>query len=65
MILRYSINITEQETRTVTTLETTNQSIVITERHPYYRYGYIVSAVTIGPGPYSVASIIRMPEAGK
>ena len=65
LIQRYSINITEQQTGIVSTIQTTNQSIVIRERHPFYRYGYIVTAVTVGPGPYSVASVIHMPEAGK
>ena len=32
--------------------------------HPYYRYGYSVAAVTIGPGPFSETSLVQMPEAG-
>lgn len=62
---RYSIRITELETRTSEQLSSTEESINITNRHPYYRYSYIVAAVTVGQGPYSAATLIHMPEAGK
>lgn len=65
MIQRYEISITELETRTSQQFSTTDESIVIPNRHPYYRYSYIVAAVTTGQGPYSAATLIRMPEAGK
>ena len=64
VIQRYTISITEMETRTTEVFNTTGESIVISGRHPFYRYSYIIAAETIGRGPYSVASLIRMPEAG-
>ena len=64
LIQRYIISVTELETRTTELFNTTVESISITGRHPFYRYSYIVAAVTIGRGPYSVASIIHLPEAG-
>lgn len=64
LIQHYIISVTELDTRTMEMFNTTEQSITITGRHPFYRYSYIVAAVTIGRGPYSVASIIHLPEAG-
>lgn len=65
LIQRYSISVTELETGTSEEFSTVEESIAITNRHPYYRYSYQVAAVTIRQGPYSVATLIRMPEAGK
>lgn len=65
LIQRYSLSITELETGTSEQFSTREESIAINDRHPYYRYGYVVAAVTTGQGPYSVATLIRMPEAGR
>lgn len=65
LIVRYIINITELETRTTELYNATDESIVIGGRHPFYRYSYAVTAETVGQGPYSVARITHMPEAGK
>ena len=65
LIQRYQISITGLETRTSEQFSTTEESIVIANRHPYYRYSYMVAAVTTGQGPYSTATLVRMPEAGK
>ena len=64
MVQAYSISITEIETGESQMFSTANESIVIPNRHPYYRYRYLVAAVTTGQGPFSVATLIRMPEAG-
>ena len=45
-------------------LSTIEETILVSNLHPYYRYGYRVAAVTIGQGVFSVASFVRMPEAG-
>ena len=45
-------------------LSTIEETILVLNLHPYYRYGYRVAAVTIGQGVFSVATFVRMPEAG-
>ena len=64
LIQHYIISVTELDTRNTELLNTTEEMISIPDRHPFYRYSYIVAAVTIGQGPFSVASIIHMPEGG-
>ena len=39
--------------------------ITVTGLHPFYVYESIVTAVTIGPGPYSSNFTIQMPQTGK
>lgn len=64
LVQRYIISITELETRTTQLYNSTEANIVISGQHPFYRYSYIIAAETIGRGPYSVASMVHMPEAG-
>ena len=64
LLQRYIISTTELETGTTAFYNSTTESIVIGGRHPFYRYSYIIAAETIGRGPYSVASMTHMPEAG-
>lgn len=64
LIQRYTISVTELETGALEQFNTTAESFVVSGRHPFYRYSYVVAAETIGLGPYSVASVIHMPEAG-
>lgn len=66
MIQQYAISITELETQTAEMFSTMGEAIVISSRHPFYRYSYSVAAETIiGQGPFSVASMVHLPEAGK
>ena len=65
LIRRYIVSVTELETGTTEQFFTVEDNITIRGRHPFYRYSYVVAAVTIGQGPYSASSIIHMPEAGK
>ena len=64
LIRGYVIQVTELETGRIEQFNTTDKTIVIYGRHPFYRYSYVIAAESIGPGPYSVASLIHMPEAG-
>ncbi len=43
----------------------TSTSLVIGSLHPDHIYQWTVTAVTIGVGPYTTTSSIRMPEDGK
>ena len=63
LIQRYHVRITELETGQVRELNVTETSVVVSGLHPFYQYRYIVAAVTVGVGPYSVASLVRLPEA--
>ena len=66
MIQQYTISITELETQTTEMFNATEEAIVISDQHPFYRYIYSVAAETIvGQGPFSVARMVHLPEAGK
>ena len=64
-IVEYRINITEVNTGTVFERVSTTTSLVISSLHPDYVYQWIVTAVTIGVGPYTSISTIRTPEDGR
>ena len=64
VIRSYHINISVAETGSVFRLTSVTTAWNILNLHPYYTYTITVAAVTIGPGPYSVALTIRMPEDG-
>ena len=56
------MNVTEVETGTVFTLTSTTTSITLQSLHPYYNYRCVVSANTVGIGPYTAVFNIRTPE---
>ena len=64
VIRSYYINISVAETGSIFQLTSVTTAWNISNLHPYYTYTITVAAVTIGPGPYSVALTIRMPEDG-
>lgn len=39
--------------------------MTVEDLHPHYVYSLAISAVTIGPGPYSQLHTVQMPEDGK
>ena len=64
VIRSYHINISVTETGSVFQLTSETNSLNISGLHPYYTYTITVAAVTIGPGPYSAAFTVTMPEDG-
>ena len=64
VITQYRINITEVITGRVITLTSTTTSITARGLHPYYMYECVISAFTIGVGPYSQVIRITTPEDG-
>jgi len=64
VIRRYAINITELDTSNTWTIESTERERALT-LHPFYRYVFVIAAVTIDTGPYSTQLIVQMPEDGK
>ena len=65
VIREYRINVTEVETQRVFTLTSTTTSIAIQSLHPYYTYSCVVSAYTVGYGPYTTVFNITTPEDGE
>ena len=65
IIISYIVNITGVETGERLQLTSQSQSVNITGLTPYTTYLCIVAASTaIGPGPFSIVTTIRTPEAG-
>ncbi len=64
LIIEYRINVTDVITGRVFVQVTTSTSLVVGSLHPDYEYQWIVTAVTIGTGPYTETSTIRLPEDG-
>lgn len=64
VITEYRITITEVVTGRVIRLTSTTTSITALNLHPFYAYQCIVSAFTIGLGPYSQVFNITTPEDG-
>ena len=65
IIREYRINITEQETGTRMTYTSYSTSIDVSLLHPYYTYHWIVTAFTIGDGPYTTFNSVRTLQDGK
>lgn len=65
LIVEYRVNVTEMITERVFLQISTSTSLVIESLHPDYVYLWVVTAVTIGVGPYTTTSTIRTPEDGK
>ena len=56
---------TEVITGRVISLVSTGTSLVVGSLHPDYVYQWIVTAVTVGEGPYTMPMTIRTPEDGE
>lgn len=64
VITQYRITITVINTGQVISLTSNSVSTRVTGLHPYYVYECIISAFTVGIGPYSQALQITTPEDG-
>ena len=65
VIVEYRINVTEVITGRVFVRLSTVTSLEITSLHPDYEYQWVVTAVTVGVGPYTSVVTIRTPEDGE
>ena len=65
VIQKYLINISVAETGDEFQYQPTNTTLIVKDLHPHYTYSFVISAVTIGPGPYSEVYTIQMPEDGR
>lgn len=65
VIRNYIINLTVTETLGYRQYSSENTSLVITELHPFFTYTVYIAAVTIGSGPLSFGTSIRMPQYGE
>ena len=65
LIIRYDITFEELPTNNITKYNTSDNSIYITNLHPYYNHSFICSAATIiGSGPLSSKDIFLTSEDG-
>ena len=65
-IRTYFINISVAETDMLWHLASVSDTtLTVEDLHPHYVYSLVISAVTIGPGPYSQLHTVQMPEDGK
>ena len=60
----YIIEVTEVVTNRTFVFHATRTQLNVGPLHPYYTYRCRVSAVTIGPGPYSPFFYVTSGEAG-
>ena len=64
IIREYTVNITELQTGISIILNSTSTSVSVLSLHPYYTYECVVSAYTVGSGPYSEVFTITTSEDG-
>ena len=64
IIREYTVNITELQTGISIVLNSTSTSVSARSLHPYYTYECVVSAYTVGSGPYSEVFTITTSEDG-
>ena len=64
IIRHYAINITELETGITFSHVSLTTSISLYNLHPFYRYSVTVTAVTVGPGPATIAFTVQTREDG-
>ena len=65
IIREYRLNITEVETGRVLQEVAATTTLTIGSLHPDYSYEWIVTAFTVGVGPYSASSRVTTPEDGR
>ena len=65
IIQTYIINITILESGENVRLMSNGTQINLEMLHPYYTYSFVISAVTIGPGPLSSAYSVTTDEERK
>ena len=65
IIRMYQVNVVENETNTNFTVVSLNTSATITPLHPDYQYMITVKAVTVLPGPVSIALVLQTDEDGQ
>ena len=64
IIREYRVNITETETGRVFQQVSATTTLVVSGLHPDYTYEWIVTAFTVGEGPYSITSRVTTSEDG-
>ena len=62
IIREYRLNVTELDTGLTFQIASTVTEATIGPLHPYYTYSSIITAFTVGEGPYSSAVVVRTDE---
>ena len=66
IIRNYIINATEVDTGVqFRSINTVNTQYTLRSLHPYYTYQFVISAVTVAPGPPTIAFSIQTNQDGK
>ena len=60
----YLVNVTEAETGHQYQISVNSMTYTLEGLHPFYRYSFIVAAITIEPGPFSEVVTLQMPQDG-
>ena len=64
IIRHYVIRFIEQETNVTSQQQSSGTNIIFNSLHPFYTYKFSISAVTVGAGPYSQPTSVKLPQAG-
>ncbi len=64
LIRSYKIMMTENQTGITTQHSTSLTQITLTSLHAYYLYEFVVTAVTVSPGPMSHSVTVQTPPDG-
>ena len=60
----FLVNVTEAETGHQYQTSVDSTTYTLEGLHPFYRYSFIIAAVTIEPGPFSEVITLQMPQDG-
>lgn len=58
------INVTQIDTSSTWQNTSTSTELAL-NLHPFYRYSFVIAAVTVYQGPFSERIVIEMPEDGR
>ena len=64
IIREYHINFTEEATDIIMTYISLGTFVEVSQLHPFYNYSWVVTAVTIGEGPFTEPSWVTTLEDG-
>ncbi len=65
IIRHYVVNMTVAESGEEHEYTPMSTSLYLNQLHPYYSHQFVISAVTVGPGPFSGAFAVRTLEDGR
>ena len=61
----YTVNVSVTDTQNQAEYHSSTTELTLSGLHPFYTYTFIVSAVTVAPGPFSMEYVITTPADGE